>query len=147
MSARATTNTPWPTTICAADAARTRRIALNNRGTLYLRKGALQSALDDFNAAVKSNPNLYIAHTTAARVLTINKDYDGALADFAEAERIDPAAPQIHELPLHHLHRDGPVRRGHRRLQRRDRESPEIPSTRWSAAPTPIWARATSMRR
>jgi len=50
----------------------------------------LQSALDDFNAALKSNPNFYLAHTNRGRVLTANKDYDGALADFAEAERIDP---------------------------------------------------------
>jgi uncharacterized caspase-like protein len=67
-------------------------LALNNRGTLYLRKGALQSALDDFNASVKNNPNLYLAHANRGRVLSINKDFDGALADFAEADRSDPAA-------------------------------------------------------
>jgi uncharacterized caspase-like protein len=40
---------------------------------------------------VKNNPNLYLAHANRGRVLSINKDFDGALADFAEAERIDPA--------------------------------------------------------
>jgi tetratricopeptide (TPR) repeat protein len=70
--------------------------AFNNRATLYLRKGAIQSALDDFNAAVKANPKYYFAHTGRGRVLTAAKDFDGALADFAEAERIDPAAPQAH---------------------------------------------------
>jgi tetratricopeptide (TPR) repeat protein len=72
--------------------------ALYNRGTLYLRKGALQSALDDFNEALKyaSNTPLlaYLAHAARGRVLTINKDFDGALADFSEAERIDPTRPR-----------------------------------------------------
>ena len=30
--------------------------AYNNRGTLYMRKGALQSALDDFTSAIKFAP-------------------------------------------------------------------------------------------
>jgi tetratricopeptide (TPR) repeat protein len=58
-----------------------------------LRQGAIQSALDDFNAAVNANPNLYFARINRGHVLTINRDYDGALKDFAEAERINPAAP------------------------------------------------------
>jgi tetratricopeptide (TPR) repeat protein len=72
--------------------------ALYNRGTLYLRKAALQSALDDFNEALKYVPNTsslaYLARVDRGRVLTINKDFDGALADFAEAERINPAWAQ-----------------------------------------------------
>jgi uncharacterized caspase-like protein len=55
-------------------------LALNNRGTLYMRQGALQSALDDFNAAVNANPNLYLARINRGHVLTINRDYDSALA-------------------------------------------------------------------
>jgi tetratricopeptide (TPR) repeat protein len=70
--------------------------AFYNRGTLYLRKAALQSALDDFNEALKYVPSTsslaYLAHADRGRVLTINKDFDGALADFAEADRINPAA-------------------------------------------------------
>jgi len=31
----------------------------NNRGTLFLRKGRWQSALDDFNAALKYAPSMY----------------------------------------------------------------------------------------
>ena len=34
--------------------------AYNDRGTLYLRKGALQSALDDFSAAIKYTPNILV---------------------------------------------------------------------------------------
>jgi tetratricopeptide (TPR) repeat protein len=70
--------------------------AFYNRGTLYLRKAALQSALDDFNQALQYVPSTsslaYLAHADRGRVLTINKDFDGALADFAEADRINPAA-------------------------------------------------------
>ena len=57
-------------------------------------------------------PNLYLARINRGHVLTVNKDYDGALADFAEAERIDPAAPRPPQLSLHDLYRDGQVRRG-----------------------------------
>ncbi len=60
-------------------------MALNNRGTIFLRQGALQSALDDFDAALRSNPNLFFAHMNRGHVLMINKDYEGALAEFAEA--------------------------------------------------------------
>jgi tetratricopeptide (TPR) repeat protein len=71
-------------------------MALNNRGTIFLRQGALQSALDDFDAALRSNPNLFFAHMNRGHVLMINKDYEGALAELAEAERIKPGeiAPQ-----------------------------------------------------
>ena len=41
--------------------------AYNNRGTLYMRKGALQSALDDFNAAVKIRAEQFIARSPTAR--------------------------------------------------------------------------------
>jgi len=35
------------------------------------------------------------AWTNRARARTLMKDFDGAIADFAEAEKIDPSAPQI----------------------------------------------------
>ena len=43
--------------------------ALYNRGTLYMRKAALQSALDDFNAALTLKPDLYRALADRGRVL------------------------------------------------------------------------------
>jgi len=64
--------------------------ARNNRGVLYLRKGALQSALDDFNAALTTLPGYVLARVNRARVLIANRDFDGALADLAEAQRLDP---------------------------------------------------------
>ena len=69
--------------------------AYNNRGTLHLRKQALQSALDDFSSAIKYAPNMLFGYTNRARVETLTRDFDAALADFAAAEKIDPAAPVI----------------------------------------------------
>jgi tetratricopeptide (TPR) repeat protein len=69
--------------------------ALNNRGTLYLRKGALQSALDDLNAALNFRPNYHNAHLNRARVLSINGDFGGALADVVAALQTD-ASPETY---------------------------------------------------
>ena len=74
--------------------------AIYLRGTLYMRKSALQSALDDFNAALNIKPDLYRALADRGHLLTVTKDFDGALADFAEAERINPAAPMALNLSL-----------------------------------------------
>src|SRR5262249_31398796 len=69
----------------------------NNRGTLYFRKGALQSAFDDFTQAIKFAPTgFFLPYTNRARIETMNRDYDAALADFAKAEAIDPNAMQLH---------------------------------------------------
>src|SRR6202012_6067406 len=67
----------------------------NDRGTLYLRKGALQSAFDDFSASIKYASSSLVGYTNRARVETLNKDYDAALADFASAEKIDPNSFQL----------------------------------------------------
>jgi tetratricopeptide (TPR) repeat protein len=70
--------------------------ALSNRGTVFLRKGDYQSALNDFSAAVKNNnANRYIAFFNRGHVQTILKQYDAAIADFAEAQRINVSAWQI----------------------------------------------------
>ncbi|MFK4661338.1 tetratricopeptide (TPR) repeat protein [Bradyrhizobium ottawaense] len=67
----------------------------NNRGVIYARRGALQSAIDDFSLSIKYTPKFLLGWTNRARARTLMKDFDGAIADFAEAEKIDPAAPQI----------------------------------------------------
>ena len=70
--------------------------ALNNRALIFLRKGDLQRALDEFSAAIKTtNPNRYIALFNRARVETLRKEYDAAIADFAEAQKLNPTAAQI----------------------------------------------------
>ncbi|MGM3293873.1 hypothetical protein, partial [Escherichia coli] len=60
-------------------------VPYNNRGVIQLRRGALQSALDDFNLSIKYAPKFLLGWTNRARVRTMMKDFDGALADFAEA--------------------------------------------------------------
>jgi tetratricopeptide (TPR) repeat protein len=72
--------------------------AYNNRGLIFLRKGDLDRAFEEFNSAVKypssvvSRPiHLY----NRARAQTYRKQYDAALADFAEAQKVSPDNTQI----------------------------------------------------
>ncbi len=68
----------------------------NNRGIIYMRRGDLQRAYDEFSAAVKpSNPGRYIALFNRGHLLTFRKEYDAAIADFAEAQKLNPTAIQI----------------------------------------------------
>ena len=46
---RATTSGRWPITICACSCVRTYGSAYNNRGLIFMRRGELQRALDEFN--------------------------------------------------------------------------------------------------
>jgi tetratricopeptide (TPR) repeat protein len=70
--------------------------ALNNRGIVFLRKGELQNALDDLTAALRNtNPNRYIAFSNRGHVQTLRKQYDAAIADFAQAEQLNPSATHI----------------------------------------------------
>src|SRR5882672_8614256 len=70
----------------------------NNRGLIYLRKGDLDRAFEEFNAAIKfpaNNTSRYIHLFNRARVQTYRKQYDAALADFAEAQKLNPEGPQV----------------------------------------------------
>jgi tetratricopeptide (TPR) repeat protein len=72
--------------------------AYNNRGVIFMRRGDLQRAFDEFNAAVKyptSNANRYVHLYNRARVQTMRKQYDAALADFAEAQQLNPDGLQV----------------------------------------------------
>jgi tetratricopeptide (TPR) repeat protein len=70
--------------------------ALNNRGIVFLRKGELQNALDDLTAALRStSPNRYIAFSNRGHVQTLRKQYDAAIADFAQAEQLNASAMHI----------------------------------------------------
>jgi tetratricopeptide (TPR) repeat protein len=98
--------------------------AYNNRGIIFLRKLDFPRALDEFNAAIKfgpTSPNRYIHLNNRARAETLLQQYDAALADFAEAQRLNADGPQV----PHCLHRDEAVRRGDRGLQRGARENAE----------------------
>jgi tetratricopeptide (TPR) repeat protein len=72
--------------------------AYNNRGLIFMRKGDLDRAFEEFNSANKfpaSNTSRYIHLFNRARVQTYRKQYDAALADFAEAQKLNPEGPQV----------------------------------------------------
>lgn len=72
--------------------------AYNNRGIIFLRKLDFARALDEFNAAVKygpNSPNRYTHLTNRARAETLLKQYDAALADFSEAQKLNADGPQV----------------------------------------------------
>lgn len=72
--------------------------AYNNRGLIFMRRGELQRALDEFNLAVKNVGNdqsRYLHHYNRGRLQGLMKRYDAALADFAEAQRVNPDGPQV----------------------------------------------------
>ena len=63
------------------------------------------------------------AAPTVPAVRTLNKDFDGAIADFAAGREDRPGRAADRRQPLHHLRHDGQVRPGFRRLQRPDPEA------------------------
>ncbi|CAN7455247.1 tetratricopeptide repeat protein [Bradyrhizobium sp. LjRoot220] len=70
----------------------------NNRGLIFMRKGDLDRAFAEFDASVKlpaNNTGRYIHLFNRARVQTYRQQYEAALADFAEAQKLDPEAPQV----------------------------------------------------
>ena len=72
--------------------------AYNNRGIIFLRRGDLQRALDEFNSAVKFNSAGQIGYIhlyNRARTLGLLKQYDVALVDYAEAQKLNPDGLQV----------------------------------------------------
>ena len=72
--------------------------AYNHRGLIFMRRGELQRALDEFDLAVKNVGNdqsRYLHHYNRGRLQELMKRYDAALADFAEAQRVNPDGPQV----------------------------------------------------
>ncbi|XSC48055.1 caspase family protein [Bradyrhizobium sp. RDT10] len=72
--------------------------AYNNRGVIFMRRGELQRALDEFNLAVKhifNDQSRYLHHYNRGRLQGLMKLYDASLADFAEAQKVNPDGPQV----------------------------------------------------
>lgn len=70
----------------------------NNRALIFMRQGDLQRALDELNSAVPlafNEASRYNHLYNRARVQTYRKQYDAALADFAEAQKVNPGGPQV----------------------------------------------------
>jgi tetratricopeptide (TPR) repeat protein len=73
--------------------------AFNNRGVIFMRKGDLPRAFDEFNQAVgfaaSGNQSRQIHLYNRARVEGLQKKFDAALADYADALRVNPDNLQI----------------------------------------------------
>jgi tetratricopeptide (TPR) repeat protein len=72
--------------------------AYNNRGLIFMRRGELQRALDEFNLAVKhifNDQSRYLHHYNRARLQGLMKQYDASLADYAEAQKVNPDGAQV----------------------------------------------------
>src|SRR5262249_33810147 len=69
----------------------------NNRGLIFMRRGELQRAYDEFNIALSLNAgtNRYINLFNLGRVQTLRKQYESALASFAEGKQLNPEGWQI----------------------------------------------------
>ena len=72
--------------------------AYNNRGLIFMRRGDFDRAFEEFNTAVKypsNDPIRYIHFYNRARLQTYRKQYPAAIADFAEAQKLNPDGPQV----------------------------------------------------
>jgi tetratricopeptide (TPR) repeat protein len=72
--------------------------AYNNRGIIFLRKLDFQHALEEFNSAVKngsSSSSHYLHLYNRARAETLLKQYDAALADYSEAQKVNADGLQV----------------------------------------------------
>ena len=91
--------------------------AFNERGLMHERKGDLDLALADFDAALKVNPRFDHARNNRGLVLARQGKFEAAIAEYGEALRIEP------DYMLAYLNRgarprgEGPIRQGARRLQ------------------------------
>ena len=62
----------------------------NNRGVAYQKKGEYERAIEDFDAAIKIDPNYADAFANRAETYQKMADYPRALKDFDEAIRLQP---------------------------------------------------------
>ncbi|MEH2587567.1 caspase family protein [Bradyrhizobium sp. AZCC 1721] len=72
--------------------------AYNNRGVIFMRRGDLQRALDEFNLAVKhifNDESRYLHHYNRGRLQGLMKLYEASLADYAEAQKVNPDGPHV----------------------------------------------------
>ncbi|OCK62251.1 caspase family protein [Bradyrhizobium sp. LMTR 3] len=72
--------------------------AYNNRGVIFMRRGELQRALDEFNLAVKhifNDQSRYLHHYNRGRLQGLMKLYEASLADYAEAQKVNPDGAHV----------------------------------------------------
>ncbi len=68
----------------------------NNRGVAKVRKGDLDSAIQDFNSALDRNPRYADAFKNRGIARQMQSDYDGAIADFTRALGVDRKSPELY---------------------------------------------------
>jgi tetratricopeptide (TPR) repeat protein len=64
-------------------------VIYNNRGTAYDRKGDNDRAIEDYNDAIRLNPNFANAFRDRGLAYYAKRDYDHAIEDFNEAIRLN----------------------------------------------------------
>jgi tetratricopeptide (TPR) repeat protein len=71
--------------------------AHNNRGIIFMRKGDFEQAYNEFSDAIRLivPQNRFINLYNRGRVQTLRKQYDSALADFAQARQINADGVQV----------------------------------------------------
>lgn len=65
-------------------------VAYNNRATIYLGLGKFEEALQDFDAAIKVNPNYLLYYSNRAQAYIQLKKYSNALQDLTTALTLNP---------------------------------------------------------
>ena len=110
-AARARTTTRWPIITSLCRCVRISAMPTTTAAHFICARMRLQSALDDFNAALKYSPKLLFAlHQPRARARPCNKRFRRARWPISPTpEQIDPDARQVRHQPVPHLYRDGQV--------------------------------------
>jgi tetratricopeptide (TPR) repeat protein len=63
------------------------------RGNAKAGSGDTRGAIEDYNGAIKKNPNFDLAYTNRGAMKVRLGDYRGAIADFNQAIKIEPGSP------------------------------------------------------
>jgi tetratricopeptide (TPR) repeat protein len=64
--------------------------AFNNRGVAYASKRQLDRAIQDFDQAIRINPNDALAFGNRGNYYAVTRQYDRAIQDYDQAIRINP---------------------------------------------------------
>jgi tetratricopeptide (TPR) repeat protein len=70
-------------------------IALHNRGLAYTDTGEYDRAIEDFDLAIKINPNNASAFSGRGRGFAIKGQYDRAIEDYDQAIKLDPKESRV----------------------------------------------------
>jgi tetratricopeptide (TPR) repeat protein len=69
--------------------------AFNNRGVAYASKRQLDRAIQDYDEAIRINPNFADGFYKRGRAYAHTRQYDRAIQDYDQAIRINPYEPNV----------------------------------------------------